>query len=502
MKSYTKPVISFVAALVFCVSSNAQEENPFFSRDFWNEKPSTKIVQQKIEEGHSLTEVSSRGLDALQNAILYANDLETTKLLIENGANIHKKIKRGGRTAAFWSVYKDNFEILSYLLSKGVKADLKDDRGNSLIMYAASSGASDKRIYDLLLEKGATLKNVVDKNNRNAILLYAGRIKNMEMVDYFLSKGLSIHSVDKDGNGLFHYVARSKNKKFLEGLIKRGVSYEPNAKTGDNAFTFAVKRNRNGSVLSLELLQYLESLGLDPKAIAKVGTTSLNTVAYSEKNIEIFKYFVKKGVDPNAKDKNGNTAFMRAAFRNNKEVVSYLLGLTKDINQQNHEGYTAVLNAVRRNSPGVVEFLLKKGADLNQKDQKGNDIGCLLVDGYRRDLSIFREKMEILKKHGYNPKKAKVQNGNSLLQVAIRNGRTELVKEIVSMQIPLNNKNNEGYTPLHVAAMTAKNDVIIKNLLEAGADKSIKTEFGETVFDLAFENEVLKGKNIDVTYLK
>ena len=300
---------SFLSALFFLALYQplaAQTKNPFLDRAFWRAKPSVEIIQNKIDEGHSLTEINYRGFDALSNAILNSNSIEAIRLLVNNGANIHKKIKRGGRTPAFWAVYKDNFKILKYFISKGVKANLEDDNGNSLIMYAASSGASDKRIYDLLLKKGATLK-ATDKNNRNALLLYAKSIKNMEIIDYFVEKGLSIHSTDNDGNGLFNYVAISKNKKFLEKLIERGVSYEPNIKTADNTFTFAVKRTRSGAVLSIAFLQYLERLGLNPKAVAKGGSTSLINIAYSQKNIEIFKYFIEKGVDPNKTDSNGNT---------------------------------------------------------------------------------------------------------------------------------------------------------------------------------------------------
>jgi hypothetical protein len=46
----------------------------------------------------------------------------------------------------------------------------------------------------------------------------------------------------------------------------------------------------------------------------------------------------------------------------------------------------------------------------------------------------------------------------------------------------------------------AKDESIIKYLLNEGADKNIKTEFDETAFTLAQENELLKNKNIE--YLK
>ena len=141
----------------------AQTENPLIERAFWRKKPSLELVQQKIDEGHSLSELNYRGYDALSTAILVTGDLEVTKLLVTNGADIHKKILRSGRTPVFWAVYHNNLELLKYLVSKGAKTDIIDEYGNSLIMYAASSGASDRGLYDYLLKKGLKLKNVKDE---------------------------------------------------------------------------------------------------------------------------------------------------------------------------------------------------------------------------------------------------------------------------------------------------------------------------------------------------
>ena len=43
-------------------------------------------------------------------------------------------------------------------------------------------------------------------------------------------------------------------------------------------------------------------------------------------------------------------------------------------------------------------------------------------------------------------------------------------------------------------------DKIIKHLLSKGADKNVKTDFDETLYDLAKENEALK--NTDISFLK
>ena len=54
--------------------------------------------------------------------------------------------------------------------------------------------------------------------------------------------------------------------------------------------------------------------------------------------------------------------------------------------------------------------------------------------------------------------------------------------------------------PLQIAVMTAKNLEVVHFLINKGADKSLTTDLGETIYDLAKENEALK--QINVEFLK
>ena len=98
----------------------------------------------------------------------------------------------------------------------------------------------------------------------------------------------------------------------------------------------------------------------------------------------------------------------------------------------------------------------------------------------------------------------KVQNlkGDLLLihgaddDVVVPQNSIDLLKRLLPYGIDINAKNNDGYTALHIAAMRADNEDLLRYLLSQGADKKIKTEFEETAFSLALENELLQKKNI------
>ncbi|MGB0175844.1 MAG: ankyrin repeat domain-containing protein, partial [Owenweeksia sp.] len=72
---------------------------------------------------------------------------------------------------------------------------------------------------------------------------------------------------------------------------------------------------------------------------------------------------------------------------------------------------------------------------------------------------------------------------------------------LIEKGIDINLKNDEGYTALHIAAMRAGNPEILEQLVRAGADKTVTTEFGESAYDLASENELLANRSSNLEFL-
>jgi ankyrin repeat protein len=496
MKSKYLLITYFIIVGVF-----AQESNVFHNRNFWKTNPSIQTIEKFIAEGNDITSLNKNAFDAVTWALIEKTDNSTIKYLLSKEGNDVNKLTHDGRTYIFWAAYKNNLEMMQYLIDKGAKTDIIDSHGYSVLNFAASTGQKDKELYEFLIKHGANPLLEKKQNGANALLLVAPFLDDLELINYFKSLGINEYSTDNSGNGLFNYAAKGGNILFLKQLIEKGYPYKDLNNHGGNAFLMA-SQGRRGHTNSIEVYQFLESVGLEPNVVGKEGKNPLHNLAYRIKDKELFRFFLNKNVDVNHQDKNGNTPFMNAARNNELDVLQLMQPFVADINLKNNKGQTALSFAFSRNNFEVVEYLLQHKADITVKDKTGNSLAYYLLDTYdSKETEEFEAKLNLLKSHNI-PLNEVQSEGNTLLHFAVQKENLDLIKRIKDFNIEVDAKNDEGNTALHLAAMKAKDRSILEYLIEMGASKTIKTDFEESVYDLANENEILIEKNTDLEFLK
>lgn len=490
-----------ILIFLICFPSIAKEKNIFHDRTFWQENPSLYTVKQKIAEGNDAVALNNNGFDATVNAILAkANDDVITYLLTLDGNSVDKRT-HDSRIYLHWAALSGKTEIMKTLLKNGSSLKALDSRGNSPLMYAAGSGQTDTAVYDIFIANGVKLAEEKNQEGANVLLLVAPFLDDEKDLDYFTSKGIDLKSTDNDGNGIFNYAARRGNIVLLEQLVKKGVDYKTLNKKGGNAFMFAAMGTRGFSNL-LPVYEYLKTLKLEPNIVTNDGSTPLHRIAFSNTDPAIFNLFLDAGASVDQKDADGNTPFLNAASRNDLDVVRLLYKNVKNIDVANNNGQTAIMLAYGSNSPNVVEFLLKNESDLNLKDASGNTIAYYLLESFNpKKPEDFETKVNILQKKRI-PLNTFQAEGNTLYHLAAKANDLSLLKRLATFDIPVNAINNEGMTALHQAALKAKDDQMMKYLISIGADKNAKTDFEETAYDLANENEVLQKNKVELTFLK
>ncbi|SDS00026.1 Ankyrin repeat [Gillisia sp. Hel1_33_143] len=493
--------VTLFAMLFMSIVAVAQQDNIFLDRSFWKGNPDLKTVKQKIAEGNDAKVLNENAFDATIYALLEKADDDVVKFLLSLEGNPVDKKTHDSRIYLHWAAYAGQTEMVKYLLDNRSSVTELDSHGYTPLAFAANAGQKDKDLYEAFEKHGINLVNEKNESGANLLLLVAPSLSTEKELSFFTSKGFKLEGTDNNGNGIFNYASKKGNIDFLKLLIKKGVDYKSLNQEGGNAFLFATQGGR-GYSNPLAVYEYLKSLGLKPNIVTKDGYTPLHRLAYNNTDPAIFEFFLTAGADVNQKDSEGNTPFLNAASRNELAMVHLLSKNLKDVNTANNDGQAALMLAVQHNSSEVVGFLLEKGSVVFAKDSKGNTMAYYLVasfDGRKPDE--FDSKLKLLQEKGFKMNTTQAE-GNTLFHLAAKDNNIELLKSLADFDIDTNAKNDEGLTVLHIAAMKAENDEMMKYLISKGADTKIKTDFEETVYDLASENELLKKQNTSLNFLK
>ena len=483
-------------ALVAALFSNAQQKNTLLDAAFWKTAPNVETVKAEIAKGNNPAEANANAFDVVVLAINNDAPNATIKFLLDQSGNPVNKSTHDNRIYLHWAAYRGNVEMVEYLIAKGSDVNAEDSHATTPITFAAMNGQSNPALYEAFFKGGIDPKKKY-KDGENLLLLAVPFDKDLTLSDFFVTKGLSLKDVDNDGNTAFNYAARTGNVALLKKLLERKVKYT------DNALLMATQGSRRETT-SLDAYKYLvEEIKLKPTATGKSGENVLHLLAGKPNQKEIITYFLAKGVDANKLNKDGNTPFMIAAGARENGALEVLLPSAKNINLQNAKGESALTFAVRSGTPENLALLLNKGADAKVTDKDGNTLGVYLVQSYKPDpkQDTFDAKAKLLQEKGLNLAAAQ-KDGSTLYHFAIAKNDLSLLKKLASLNIDVNAKNRDGITALHKAAMVAKNDEIMKYLISIGAKKDIKTEFDESAYALAKENESLTKQNVSIEFLK
>ncbi|WOI21813.1 ankyrin repeat domain-containing protein [Nonlabens ulvanivorans] len=495
----TLKVNLLLLAILSCGLLSAQ--NVFLNRSYWKNNPSLEQVKIDVKAGNDATELNRNAFDATIYAMLEKANDDVVKYLLSFEGNTIDKKTHDSRIYLHWAAYAGQVKIVNYLLEKGSSVTELDSHGYTPLAFAANAGQKNTAIFESFEEYGVNLLAEKNENGANLLLLVAPALATEVELSYFINKGFSLDSKDAINNGIFNYAAKKGNVDFLKLLVAKGVDYKSLNSKGGNAVLYTSFGTR-GSSYDVEMFKYLESLGIAINVVGDNGRNPLHRIAYRSNDLSLLQYFIDKGVDINLQDNGGDSPFMNAANSNTLQVVKYLYPKVKNINAKDQNGRSALAMAVNRNTPEVVEFLLNKNAAIEMVDTQNNTLAYYLLNAYKaNNTGSFEAKLKLLLDRGLSMRTVQ-NNGNTLLHIATLNNDLALLKRLASFDIDINTKNDDGYTVLQIAAMKAHSSDILQYLIANGADKTVITEFEESVYDLATANELLQQNDSSLKFLK
>ncbi len=174
------------------------------------------------------------------------------------------------------------------------------------------------------------------------------------------------------------------------------------------------------------------------------------------------------GASVNATDRRGFTPLMWACANGSVPVVTLLIENRASVDARAGDGTTALLLAAANGFTDIVRALLERGADVSAAS------GGLTA----REYALARGHTDIAELLG-----SAETLGSRLLQAATE-GHDMVVRQLLSAGAPVNVTDAQGATALMIAARNGDLG-ILQALLTKGADASVRDAHGRTVFEWA-----------------
>jgi ankyrin repeat protein len=419
-------------------------------------------------------------------------------------------IKWLGRHPIHWAACKRSSNLTSLLLRHGAKADVTDENGDTPLHLALHKDNTSHLLYSdvnnpvvetisLLLSHNASYS---DKNNAGVTpFIEACRCRNKEAILLFLSKGADPGDVFIDGNTALHFIFPNYNLRI-----------EKDAKKDNRRFggfdNFASHR--------LHILEILLSIGCDSNHINNANNLPVMLAFQNifegggEEAFELLLALVDKS--PFVVSFLSGAPLHWAIRRGRLDFVRRILDLGATTEDKDESGFTPLmvaclmaLDSGTTVAKDILHLLLSMKVDVNAKngDNKGQTALHLLANYKSRypdlgdnrssgeDENIGIDVLNLLLSRGGNIKE-KDSQGDTPLHFAALRGKTRMVEVLLASEADCNAKNRFGITPLYLACCCNTQNIEVINLLvKYKADVTCKeTSLGWTSLHAAISSRV------------
>ena len=422
----------------------------------------------------------------------------------------------GGGTPLHHAVFSGNPAAIEALLAAGADITAQDNGGATPLSTAwrglfavlptdrIDGFTARQTLFEAFLA-GAT--NVMAGDAKDITHLhYAAAVGSLEVVEALLTAGADVAARVDNGVTPLHAAAGfNGNSAFVEALLAAGADVGALYGWGETPPHAAAKSNENPAVVELFL-----AAGADVAArIATFanGHTPLHLAAAFDENPAVVEALIAAGADVGALYQHlGETPLHAAAESNeNPAVAEALLAAGADVGARNPLGVTPLHWAAAFNTRAVIEALLAAGADLAaRKDDDDRDTPLHVAARLNRNIAVVAALLDA----GANLEARNVRGQMPLHRAADRYRGGPAIKALVAAGANVEARDEDGNTSLHVAASYVGERVTdgehesrrhageaTEALLDTGANPTAPNAAGETPWDLARDNEALRGSD-------
>jgi cytohesin len=295
--------------------------------------------------------------------------------------------------------------------------------------------------------------NRANKNIRENSFLTFPQLKSLNIADDF--NKISIY--EKDGI-LFSDIKLNDENKFGWEVIFKHIGQSIIDKINFNIYQAISQNNLNSVIQSVQA-------GALINATDRFGHSPMHYAAYKG-NPRIVDYLLNNGGNPNIRGRHDSTPLHSAAWGRNKQVLELLLEDGADVDARTDEGETPGMTAALRGEKDMLEILFSLSADPHATDIHGTNLVDLAAAGGHKAI------VDLLQEIG-------VSNKNPL-HVAAGLGDINKIKRLLENGHSINKRDAFGATPLLVAMVSGKEDVV-DFLLSKNANPLLSAKDGYTI---------------------
>ena len=408
-----------------------------------------------IVKGSDVNQKDEDGYTPLLLAVRSREDLDTVKLLLENGANPNIKNNRDETPL----LITRNKDIAKILIEHGADVNIIDKRNNNTPLFYAISNR-DLETAKILIEYDANT-NAINKQ-KYTVLHKAVASENIDMVKLLIGNGADV-KIDKEA---FDKAAYEGNIGIFKLLLKNGADAQAKIKYEENTILFSAASGGN-----IEIVKLLIEHGADAKLKNKYYESPLAHVTTKE----IAELLIEKGADVNAQKQIKRVSSFSSTFPSNPHYKGQI-----------EYGSTPLMNAINRENIEIIKLLLENGAEVNTRRNNVRSRGDKM---YISPLfqAVFKKNLEIVKlliKHEANVSHPNGEGKNILFYADAE----EIAKLLIDNGADVNFKDSKkGDTAL----FELRNPEVIQLLIDRGADVNYRNKLGETpIFRCYYANKM------------